>query len=177
MALKLEQKMAVVDKVAAVAARAVSVVAVDYRGLTVEQLLKLRVEARKTGVHLQVVANTLAIRALKGTQFDCLGPTLTGPTMLAFSEESLGASARLIRDFAKTYEKLKVRSLAVGSQLLGAEHLERVSKLPTKQESISLLLSVLKGPVLQLVKVLSYPQTTLVKTLSVISDKKQCGEI
>ncbi|MFM8453804.1 MAG: 50S ribosomal protein L10 [Gammaproteobacteria bacterium] len=176
MALRLEQKKAIVAKVAEVAHKAASVVAVDYRGLTVEQVSKLRTEARKTGVHLQVVRNTLAIRAFKGTSFECLESSLTGPVMLAFSGEELGSSARLIRDFAKTNDKVKVKALSLSGQLLGPEQLDKVAKLPTRDEAISQLLSVMKAPISNLVKVLAYPHTTLVRTLSIIGEKKEAGE-
>ena len=101
MALRLDDKKALVAEVAAVAATAQSVVAAEYRGLTVTQMTDLRSKARKSGVYLRVVKNTLARKAIAGTQFECVGKSLKGPLVLAFSKDDPGAAARLVKDFAK----------------------------------------------------------------------------
>ena len=109
MALTLEEKKAVVAEVAEVAGRAHSAVAVEYRGLTVDQMTGLRAKARGENVYLRVVKNSLARRAVEGTDFECMGDNLTGPLMLAFSEEDPGAAARVLRSFAKENDKLVLR--------------------------------------------------------------------
>ena len=104
--LNLEEKKAIVAEVAEVAANAQSAIAAEYRGLTVDEMTALRKEARGADVYLRVVKNTLARRAVEGTDYACLQDTLTGPLMLAFSKEDPAAAARIFKDFAKEHEKL-----------------------------------------------------------------------
>ena len=117
MALKLEQKQEIVAEVSGAAAKATSAVLADYRGLTVEQMTQLRAKARSSGVYVKVVRNTLVRRAVKGTDYECLDPALVGPTLLAFSMEEPGAAARLLRDYAKDFEKLEVKALSIGGTM------------------------------------------------------------
>src|SRR5690606_4881524 len=106
MALRLDDKKALVAEVASVAATAQSVVAAEYRGLTVAQMTELRAKARNSGVYLRVVKNTLARRAITGTPFECVSGSLRGPLILAFSKDDPGAAARLVKTFAKDNDKL-----------------------------------------------------------------------
>ena len=106
MPLNLEDKKALVTEVNAVAAKAQSVVAAEYRGITVSQMTELRAKARGQGVYMRVVKNTLARKALAGTTFESVGPKLKGPLVLAFSKDDPGAAARVVKDFAKANEKL-----------------------------------------------------------------------
>lgn len=176
MALNLNDKKAIVAEVAEVAKVATSVVAADYCGLTVAQLTELRKNARNTGVYLRVVRNTLARRAFEGTQFACLDPALVGPLVLAFSKEDPGAAARLIKDFAKKFEKLVVRALSVDGALLPATDLNRLASLPTRDEAISQLMSVMNAPITKFVRTLVAPHSKLVRTVAAVSSQKQQGE-
>lgn len=171
--LKLEQKKAIVAEVADVAGQALSVVAADYRGLTVSEMTGLRMQARKNGVKLRVVRNTLARRAFQGTTHESLANALVGPVLLAFAKEEPAASARLFRDFAKTNEKLKVKALSLGGQLYGSEHLETIAKLPTRQEAIGRFASVLQAPITKLACTLNEIPTKLARALSQVRDQKQ----
>ena len=108
MSTNLETKQAVVAEVAAVAGKAISLVTAEYRGLDVGAMTTLRAEARSKGVYIKVVKNTLAKRAVVGTDFECVAETLTGPLLLAFAQEEPGSAARLLRDFAKDNEALVV---------------------------------------------------------------------
>src|ERR1700758_1484537 len=117
MALNLEDKKTLVAEVAEVAAKAQSVVAAEYRGLTVGQMTELRAKARTQGVYVRVVKNTLARKALAGTSFESVGPKLKGPLVLAFSKDDPGAAARVVKDFAKGNEKLVGTLAAPASQL------------------------------------------------------------
>jgi large subunit ribosomal protein L10 len=171
--LKLSDKKAIVAEVAEVAGKALSAVAVDYRGITVSDMTALRVAARRSKVHLQVVRNTLARRALTGTSFECLNDTLIGPVLLAFSEEEPSAGARLMRDFAKTNDKLKVKALSLGGQLYSSQHLDAIAKLPTRIEGIALLLGVMQAPISKFVRTLAEVPTKLVRGLSAVRDQKQ----
>lgn len=173
MVLKLEDKKAIVAEVAEVASKALSAIAVDYRGLKVSDMTALRVKARETGVHLQVVRNTLARRALTGTDFACLDSVLTGPILLAFSMEDPGAVARLFKDFVKKTENLAVRAIALGGELLNAKKLDDIASLPTRNEAIALLMSVLKAPITRLVGTLAAPHTKLVRTFAALEQAKQ----
>ena len=106
MALNLDSKKAVVEEVAQYAAKAHSAVVAEYRGLTVTELTELRKTARETGVYLRVVKNTLAKRAVVGTEFECIQAGLIGPLIIAFSMDDPGSAGRLISDFSKTHDKL-----------------------------------------------------------------------
>ncbi len=154
MALNLDGKKVVVEEVAQYAAKAHSAVAAEYRGLTVTELTELRKTARETGVYLRVVKNTLAKRAIAGTEFECMQDALVGPLLIAFSMEDPGCAARLISDFAKTHDKLITKVVAIGGQSYGASELARLAKLPTRNQGISMLMSVMKAPVQKLVQTL-----------------------
>jgi len=120
MPLNLDDKKALVAEVSAVAARAQSLVAAEYRGLTVSEMTELRARARGQGVYVRVVKNTLARRAVAGTAFENIGTALKGPLVLAFSQDDPGAAARLVKAFAKDHVKLVATALSLGGQLLPA---------------------------------------------------------
>ncbi len=173
MALKLDQKKAIVDEVAKEALNALSAVAAEYRGLTVSQMTQLRSEARQRDVYLKVVRNTLARRALEGTSFSCLKDALKGPLVLAFSRQDPGAAARLMRDFSKQNEALIVKALSVSGQLLAANDLEKLASLPTREEAIAMLMSVMKAPITKFVRTLAEPHAKFVRTVAAVRDQKQ----
>ena len=155
MALNLDSKKVVVEEVAEFAAKAYSAVAAEYRGLTVTEMTELRKTARETGVYLRVVKNTLARRAIAGTEFECMQSGLVGPLLLAFSMEDPGCAARLISGFAKTHNKLITKVVAIGGQAYGSSELDRLAKLPTRDQGIAMLMSVMKAPVSKLVRTLA----------------------
>ncbi|OGT21580.1 MAG: 50S ribosomal protein L10 [Gammaproteobacteria bacterium RBG_16_57_12] len=173
MALTLEDKKAIVAEVAEVAATAYSAVAAEYRGLTVGDMTRLRANARNAGVYLRVVRNTLARRALEGTSFECMQEGLTGPLVLAFSQEDPGAAARVISDFAKSNDKLIVRLVSVSGKLLAPGDIERLAKMPTKDQAISLLMAVMKAPIEKFVRTLAEPHAKLTRTVAAVRDQKQ----
>ena len=166
MALRLEDKKAVVEEVSAVAGNSLSAVAAEYRGLSVAEMTELRRQARNAGVYLRVVKNTLARRAVEGTEFECMKDTLTGPILLAFAKEDPGAAARVIKDFAKEHEALKAVSLSAGGQLLPASDLSRLADLPTLDQARAMLLGVMVAPMSKLVRTLAEPSAMLARTLS-----------
>jgi len=174
-ALNLKDKQALVAEVAEVAARAQSVVAAQYRGLTVGQMTELRAKARRQGVYMRVVKNTLARRALAGTSFESVGPKLKGPLVLAFSKDDPGAAARVVKDFAKANEKLVATLVSLGGQVLSAAELERVASLPTREQALSMLLGVLKAPMSKFVRTLAEPPAKLARTLAAVRDQKQAA--
>ena len=166
MALRLEDKKTFVKEVNAVAGDALSAVAAEYRGLTVAEMTELRREARNAGVYLRVVKNTLAKRAIEGTEFECMSDTLKGPLLLAFAKEDPGAAARVIKDFAKEHEALKAVSLSAGGQLMPASDLSKLADLPTLDQARAMLLGVLVAPMSQLARTLAEPPAMLARTLS-----------
>lgn len=175
MVLKLEDKKAIVAEVAKVAATAVAAIATDYRGLTVAQMTLLRAKARKSGIYLRVVRNTLACKALDGTPFACLGKELTGPLFLAFAQDDPGALARLLKDALKDYENLKVKALVLSGQLLNPKDLEKVAELPTREQALSLLVSVVQAPLTKLVRTLAEPCAQLARATAKVRDQKQAA--
>lgn len=175
MALTFEQKKLVVAEVSEVASKALSAVGAEYRGLTVDQMTAMRVKARESGVYLKVVKNTLAKRALAETEFACMSDVLTGPLVLAFSLDDPGAAARLMRDFAKDFAKLEVKAVALGGNLMGASDLDRVASLPTKDEAIAQLMSVMQAPVVKLARTLNEVPSKLVRVVAAVRDQKQAA--
>jgi large subunit ribosomal protein L10 len=175
MPLNLEGKKALVEEVSAVAAKALSVVAAEYRGLTVTQMTDLRSKARASGVYMRVVKNTLARKALAGTAFESMGAVLKGPLVLAFSKNDPGAAARVIKDFAKANDKLVTTNLSIGGAVLPAKDLDRVASLPTKEQALSQLLGVIKAPIQKLVATIQAPQIKFVRTVVAIRDQKQAA--
>ncbi len=172
MALNLEDKKALVAEVAAVAAKAQSVVAAEYRGLTVGQMTELRAKARAKGVYMRVVKNTLARKALAGTSFESVGPKLKGPLVLAFSKDDPGAAARVVKDFAKANEKLVATLVSLGGEVLPGKDLERVASLPTREQALAMLMGVMKAPIQKLVGTLAAAPSKLARTLAALRDLK-----
>ncbi len=166
MALRLEDKKAFVKEINAVADESIAVVAAEYRGLSVAEMTQLRRDARNAGVYLRVVKNTLARRAIEGTEFECIKDSLRGPILLAFGKGDPGAAARVIKDFAKDHTALKAISLSTGGQLLPAEDLETLANLPTLDQARAILLGLLMAPLTKLARTLAEPPAMLARTLS-----------
>ena len=173
MALRLEDKKVVVAEVNAVAAKALSVVGAENRGLTVTQMTDLRAKARKQGVYLRVVKNTLARKAVAGTPFECIGPALKGPIVLAFSNDDPGAAARIVKAFAKDNDKLVTMLISLGGLLLKPADIDRVASMPTRAQALSQLLGVMKAPIAKFVGTLATPNSKLVRTLAAVLEAKK----
>jgi len=171
--LRLDGKKAIVAEVAEVARQATSVIAARYSGLTVAQLTELREKARGSGVYMKVVRNTLARRAFEGTSFACMDSALIGPLVLAFSKDEPGAAARVFKDYVKKWEKLEVKALSIDGQLLPGSDLNRLASLPTRNEAIAQLMSVMLAPISKFVRTLAEPHAKLVRTIAAIRDQKQ----
>lgn len=163
MALRLDGKKAIVAEVNESAKAALSVVVADSRGVTVSAMTDLRKQARENGVELRVVRNTLARRALEGTSYDVLNESFVGPTLLAFSMEHPGAGARLLKEFAKGQDNFEVKALAYEGELIPAEQIDRLATLPTLDEALAKLLSVMKEA----------SAGKLARTFAALRDKKQ----
>ncbi len=175
MAIGLEDKKAIVAEVNETATSALSLVIADARGVPVDGMTVLRKEARENQVTLRVVRNTLAKRALEGTEYECVNDTLVGPSLFGFSMEDPGAAARLFKDFAKENEEFEVKALAVSGQMLGAEQLDVLAKLPTRDQALSMLMSVMQAPATKLVQTMNAVPSKLVRTLAAVRDQKEAA--
>ena len=165
MALNLSQKQEVVAELADVAAKAHSLVAAEYAGTTVSQMTAMRKKARETGVYLKVVKNTLAVRAVAGTEFEVVQDKLVGPLLYAFSTEEPGAAGRLIKEFAKGNDKLQPKVVSVGGQLYPASHVEVLASLPTRDQALAML-----------ARMLAEPASMFARAVKAVADKQGGGE-
>lgn len=174
MVLRFEQKKAIVTELLSIARQAISMVVADYRGLTVSEISELRKTARSSaGVTMRVYRNTLIRRAFKKTPYACLNKVLTGPTMLFFSRDEPGAAARLIENFIKKHEQLKVKALALGGELLSADKLRAFSQLPSRKEALSQLVVVLIAPVTKFARTLNRPIVQIIRVMAAIQDQRK----
>jgi large subunit ribosomal protein L10 len=174
-AIRLEDKKAIVAEVNETATSALSLVVADARGVTVDGMTALRKDARESNVTLRVVRNTLARRALEGTEYECITGSLSGPSLFGFSMEDPGAAARLFKDFAKENKLFEVKALAVSGQMLGAEQLDVLAKLPTRDQALAILMSVMKAPATKLVQTMNEVPGKLVRTLAAVRDQKEAA--
>jgi|TARA_B110000902_G_scaffold267087_1_gene358114 large subunit ribosomal protein L10 len=159
-AIGLEDKKAIVAEVQQAAQNALSAVVADARGVDVVGMTALRKEAREAGVTIRVVRNTLAKRAVEGTDYECLSDTFIGPTLLAFSTDHPGAGARILSAFAKDNDKLELKAAAFEGELTD---IALLASLPTYDEAISRLMSVMKEA----------SAGKLVRTIAAIRDQKE----
>ena len=173
MAIGIEDKKAIVAEVNEVASGALSVVLADYHGVEANDMTGLRKQARDGGVYLRVVRNTLAKRAVDGTEFECIGEVLTGPTILAFSLEDPGAAARLLKDFAKEQEAFEIKALAVGGELLGADQIDRLAKLPTRDQALAMLAGVIQAPITKLARTFNEVPSKITRAVAAVRDQKK----
>ncbi|MFP8965522.1 50S ribosomal protein L10 [Pokkaliibacter sp. CJK22405] len=164
MALRLEDKKAIVAEVNEAAKGALSAVVADARGVTVSHMTGLRKQARENGVYLRVVRNTLARRAMEGTSFECLSEVFKGPTLIAFSNEHPGAGARLFKEFAKGNDKFEVKGLAYEGNFMEASQIDVLATLPTYDEAVAKLMSVIQGAT-----------SKLARTLAAVRDQKEAA--
>lgn len=164
-----------VAEVNGIARNASSVVAAEYRGLTVAEITGLRDQARRADVYIRVVPNRLASLALEDTNFACIRENLVGPLILAFSKKEAGDSARVMSDFAKTSEKLIVKFASYGGKLLKGTDINALANIPTKGVALVMLLSVMKAPITKFVRTLAEPHSRLVRTFDAVRRQKEAA--
>lgn len=155
MAINLEDKKAIVAEVNEAAKAALSAVVADARGVTVGAMTGLRKEAREAGVYVRVVRNTLLKRAVADTEYSVLNDVFTGPTLIAFSKDHPGAAARLFKEFAKSQDKFEIKAAAFEGKFLAANQIDVLATLPTRNEAISQLMSVIQGATSKLARTLA----------------------
>ena len=146
MSLNRSEKQAVIEEVTGLAAKAQTLVMAEYRGITVADMTKLRVAARGAGVDLSVLKNTLARRAVQGSQFEIAGDQMTGPLIYGFSVDAV-AAAKVVADFAKTNDKLVIRGGAFAGKALDVNGVKQLASIPTREVLLAQLCGLLMSPI------------------------------
>ena len=172
MGLTLDAKKAIVEEVNSIAVAAPSAIAAEYIGLTVAEMTELRNSAREAGVHIKVVRNTLARRALENTQFECMRDNLVGPLLLVFSNDEPGSAAKLVRNFAKSNEKLEVKLISLDGNLLELSEITKLADLPSLDDARAMLLGLLSSPLTKFVSTISEPPSKFARVLGSRRDKQ-----
>jgi large subunit ribosomal protein L10 len=170
--LNLEQKRAVVAEVVAEVAAAQTIVVAENRGLAVGDLTTLRANARKEGVYLRVVKNTLARRAVEGTPFASMADQLVGPLMYGISKDPV-APAKVFCEFAKTHDKLVIKAGGMPNYLMDAEGVKALAGMPSREELLAKVLATMQAPVAQFVRTLNEVPGRFVRTLAAVRDAKE----
>ena len=173
MAIGLEEKKQIVSDVNQAAASALSAVLADYRGVNVDELTALRKIARENQVYLRVVRNTLLKRAIEDTDFECIKEVLEGPTLLALSKEDPGAAARVLKDFAEENESFQIRALSICGELLDANQIDVLAKLPTMDQARSMLMSVMLAPITKLARTANEVPSKVTRVVAAVRDQKK----
>ncbi|MAT50507.1 MAG: 50S ribosomal protein L10 [Porticoccaceae bacterium] len=173
MALNLDDKKAIVADVNETAGNALSLVIADARGVDVAGITALRKKAREANVELRVIKNTLAKRAFENTEFACVEEALVGPSLFGFSMEDPGAAARLFKEFAKQNDKFEVKVLSIGGQVLAKEQIDVLANLPTLEQALGQLASVMIAPVTKLVRTFNEVPSKVTRVVAAVRDKKE----
>jgi len=174
MSLSLEDKKAVVEQVSGALSESQTAIVAEYRGLTVEKMTSLRREAREAGVFFQVVKNTLARRAVKGSDFECLDEHFVGPLALAASVDPV-AAAKVLSKFEKANDAFSIKIGAMSGSLLSQDEISALAKLPGREELLATLLGTMQAPVVKFVQTLNEVPSKFVRTLAAVCDAKQAA--
>lgn len=172
MGLNLEQKKAVVAEVGAQVAQAQAIVVAEYRGLEVGNMTELRRQARKSGVYLRVLKNTLVRRAVEGTPFAGLSEHLTGPLIYGISPDPV-ATAKVLNEFAKSNDKLVIRVGAMQNAVISVAEVKALASMPSREELLAKLLGTMQAPIAQFARTLNEVPSRFVRTLAAIRDKRE----
>jgi large subunit ribosomal protein L10 len=171
LALDLDKKKAVVAEISAEVAKAKAIVVAEYRGLEVGHMTELRAKARKSGVYLRVLKNTLARRAVEGTPFAGLSQHMKGPLVYGISPDPV-ATAKVLNEFAKANEKLVIRAGAMPNAVISAKEVTALATLPSREELLATLLGTMQAPIAQFVRTLNEVPTRFVRGLAAVRDKR-----
>jgi large subunit ribosomal protein L10 len=170
--LNLEQKQAVVSEVAAELAKAQAVIVAEYRGLDVARVTQLRAKARKSGLYLRVLKNTLARRAVKGTPFEQLSDQMVGPLMYGIASDPV-AGAKVIAEFAKENELFVIRGGAMANSRMSDKDVKALALLPSRDELLAKLMGTMQAPVAKLVRTMNEVPGKFVRTLAAYRDSME----
>jgi large subunit ribosomal protein L10 len=172
--LNLEEKKAVVAEVSAQVAGAQAIIVAEYRGLEVGQITALRASARKSGVYLRVLKNTLVRRAVAGTPFEGLQKSMVGPLIYGISKDPV-AAAKTIHEFAKGNDKLVIKAGAMANYVMDANGVKALATMPSREELLSKLLGTMQAPIAQFVRTLNEVPTKFVRGLAAVRDAKEAA--
>ena len=172
MSLSIEQKKAVVSEVSEVFSSAQAAVLAEYRGLSVEQITELRTQARENGVEVRVVKNTLARRSVAGTSFECLSDHFTGPVLISSSGDPV-AVAKVVSDFAKSNDALKITVGVMNGDLIDQSMVQALAKLPPHEDLLATLVATMQSPLVKFVQTLNEVPGKLVRTLAAVRDSQE----
>jgi len=170
--LNLDDKKAVVAEVSAQVAKAQAIVLAEYRGMEVGNMTDLRREARRAGVYLRVLKNTLARRAVDGTPFAGLSEHMVGPLVYGISPDPV-ATAKLLNDFSKSNDKLVIKAGAMPNAVISAKEVKALATMPSREELIAKLMGTMQAPVAKFVQTLNEVPSRFVRTLAAVRDKKE----
>jgi len=173
--LNLEQKQAVVSEIAAQLGSAQAVIVADYRGLDVGAVTDLRAKARKSGLYLRVLKNTLARRAVKGTPFEQLSDQMAGPLMYGIAQDPV-AGAKVLAAFAKDNDKLVIRGGAMPNVLMSVTDVKALAMLPSRDELLAKLMGTIQAPVVKLLRTMNEVPGRFVRTLAAVRDAQATKE-
>ena len=171
MSLNLEQKKAVVDEVSEQVSKAQAIIVAEYRGLQVGEMTELRAQARKSGVYLRVLKNTLVRRAVEGTPFSGLANEMVGPLVFGMSSDPVSA-AKVLSEFAKANDKFIIKAGAMPNQVMDVKAIQALATLPSREELLSKLLGTMQAPVAKFVRTLNEVPTKFVRGLAAVRDQK-----
>ena len=172
MGLNLEQKQAMVAEVAAKLAAAQAVIVAEYRGLDVGRVTQLRAKAKKSGLYLRVLKNTLARRAVKGTPFEKLSDKMVGPLMYGIAADPV-AGAKVLSEFAKDNELFVIRGGAMPNSVMSDKDIKALALLPSREELLARLMGTMQAPVAKLARTLNEVPGKFVRTLAAYRDSKE----
>ena len=172
MGLNLEQKQAVVSEVAARLGSAQAVIVAEYRGLDVGSVTDLRAKARKSGLYLRVLKNTLARRAVKGTPFEKLSEQMAGPLMYGIAQDPV-AGAKVLAAFAKDHEKFVIRGGAMPNVLMSVKDVKALALLPSREELLAMLMGTMQAPVAKLARTMNEIPGRFVRTVAAVRDARE----
>ena len=172
MGLSLEQKKAAVSEISDKLAGAQAVIVAEYRGLDVASATELRAKARKSGMYLRVLKNTLARRAVKGTPFEMLTDQLGGPLMYGIAQDPV-AGAKVLAEFAKDHEFFVIKGGAMSNAAMSAKDITELALLPSREELLARLLGTMQAPVAKLVRTMNEVPGKFVRTLAAVRDSRE----
>src|SRR3954466_6140801 len=159
-----------VAEVAAKLAAAQAVIVAEYRGLDVGRVTQLRAKARKSGLYLRVLKNTLARRAVKGTPFEKLTDTLVGPLMYGIAADPV-AGAKVLAEFAKDNERFVIKAGAMPNTVMSAKDIKALALLPSRDELLAKLMGTMQAPVAKLVRTMNEVPGKFVRTLAALKEQ------
>ena len=172
MGLNLEQKQAVVTEIAAKLATAQAVIVAENRGLDVGAVTGLRAKARKSGLYLRVLKNTLARRAVKGTPFEKLAEQLSGPLMYGIAQDPV-AGAKVLAEFARDHERFVIKAGAMANALMSANDVKALATMPGREQLLAMLVGTMQAPIAKLVRTMNEVPGKFARVLAAVRDAKE----